>query len=305
MRYPHIASLLYGQPWAIVPEKLDIIASTFELLRAGARFTDAEVQARIQAAGRTAPGGMSRAGAVAVIPVYGTIAQRSSMIQDASGGTSTEQIAGMINQALTDPGVSALVLDIASPGGGTYGVQELAQQIYDARGSKPIVAIANSMAASAAYWIACAADEIVVTPGGEVGSVGVYMIYEDHSQALAAEGIATTIISSGAYKAEATGLTPLTAEAQQALQDRCDGVYGQFTAMVAKGRNVPIAQVRDGMGQGRLVSARNAVALGMADRVATFDQTVARLTGGARGPARTMRSEADPVFRSYQWAFAQ
>lgn len=303
MRYPHIASLLYGQPWCILPEKFDVITAAFELLRSGARYTDAEVQAHIEAAGRREPGGMRSQGALAVIPIYGTIAQKGGIIQDASGGTSTEAVSAMLSQALADPGVASILLDVSSPGGGTYGVQELAQQIYDARGSKPICAIANSMAASAAYWIACAADEVVVTPGGEVGSIGAYMIYQDASKALEAEGIATTIIKAGAFKAEATGLNPLTAEATAALQDRVDEVYGQFCGMVAKGRSVPIAQVRDGMGQGRLVSAKAAIAAGMADRVATFDQTVARLTGGARGPAARMRAQDDPHMRAYQFAF--
>lgn len=300
MRYPHVAEMLYGQPWCILPEKFDIITAAFERIRAGERITDPEVRAHIEAAGRRDPGGLRNAGAVAVIPITGTIAQRGGALQDVSGGTSTEAVAGMLSQALADPGVSSILLDVSSPGGGTYGVQELAQQIYDARGSKPICAIANSMAASAAYWIACAADELVVTPGGEVGSIGAYMIYQDISRALDVEGVTTTIISAGKYKAEATGLTPLTDDATASLQERVDEVYDQFVSMVSKCRGVPVAQVRDGMGQGRLVSARNAVAQGMADRVATFDATVTRLSGRSRAAAR---ARADHANRARAFAF--
>ena len=83
-----------------------------------------------------------------------------------------------------------------------YGVAELADQIQSARASKPVVAIANSLAASAAYWIGCAAGEFYVTPGGEVGSIGVWQAHFDYSQAIASEGVKPTLISAGKYKVE-------------------------------------------------------------------------------------------------------
>jgi membrane-bound ClpP family serine protease len=82
-----------------------------------------------------------------------------------------------------DPNVKAVVIDVDSPGGSVDGVAELFDQIYSARGSKPITAISNTLMASAAYWIGTAADELVVSPSGQVGSVGVYMVHDDFSKA--------------------------------------------------------------------------------------------------------------------------
>src|SRR5690606_12609791 len=111
--------------------------------------------------------------------------------------------------------VGTIVLDVDSPGGGVYGVAEFAEEIYKARGQKRIVAVANSMAASAAYWIATAADELVVTPGGEVGSIGVYMLHEDWSGAYEKAGIKPTVIKFGENKAEGIDVEPLSESAQE------------------------------------------------------------------------------------------
>ncbi|WP_052688250.1 S49 family peptidase [Xanthomonas sp. MUS 060] len=97
-----------------------------------------------------------------------------------------------LRQALADDTVSQILIDIDSPGGSVYGVAELADQIQSARSIKPVVAVANSLAASAAYWIGCAAGELYVTPGGEVGSIGVWQAHFDYSQALAADGVTPT-----------------------------------------------------------------------------------------------------------------
>ncbi|WP_052688249.1 S49 family peptidase [Xanthomonas sp. MUS 060] len=148
------------------------------------------------------------------------------------------------------------------------------------------MAVANSLAASAAYWIGCAAGELYVTPGGEVGSIGVWQAHFDYSQALAADGVTPTLISAGKYKVEGNPYGPLDEQALGFMQSRVDDYYGarvhqsrrqgawpadcqrarwhgpgpctrrrRFTKAVAKGRGQPIASVRDGMGQGRVLGA--------------------------------------------------
>jgi ClpP class serine protease len=96
---------------------------------------------------------------------------------------------------VADDNVRAIVLNIDSPGGSIFGTEELFNKIMAARGSKPITAVVNSVAASAAFWIASAADEIVITPGGMIGSVGVYMVHTDLSAAIAEDGVKETFIS--------------------------------------------------------------------------------------------------------------
>ena len=148
-----------------------------------------------------------------------------------------------------------------------------------------MVAIANSLAASAAYWIGCSASEFYVTPGGEVGSIGVWQAHFDYSQAFAAEGIQPTLISAGKYKVEGNPYAPLDEEAQGFMQSRVDDYYATFTKAVARGRGVPIAQVREGMGQGRVLGADAAQAQGMVDGVATFDEVVREMRRNARASA--------------------
>jgi len=283
VKYRRILRAALGSAWALEPSKLEAVVAFLELKARGAKLAPDAIRNRLgraHAAVPTAPPPASVEKAVAVIPVVGIIAQRVSALEEISGpgGVSTARVARDFRAALADPNVTAIVLDIDSPGGTVYGVAELASEILAARGRKPIVAVANSVAASAAYWIASAADELVVTPGGEVGSIGVYSIHTDHAAWLESEGLKVTLVSAGRYKVEGNPYEPLGDEARAAIQGRVDDYYRLFARAVAKGRGTTPAAVRDGFGQGRVVGADEAVRLGMADRVATLDQEIARVT---------------------------
>jgi signal peptide peptidase SppA len=191
-----------------------------------------------------------------------------------------------LRQALADDTVSQILIDIDSPGGSVYGVAELADEIAAARAQKPVVAIANSLAASAAYWLGAQADELYVTPGGEVGSIGVWQAHFDYSQALAAEGVTPTLISAGKYKVEGNPYAPLDEEAQSFMQSRVNDYYGAFTKAVARGRAVPIAQVRDGLGQGRVLGADAALAENMVDGISTLDDVLKHMRSRAKANAK-------------------
>jgi HK97 family phage major capsid protein len=272
-------------PWAILPEKLEAIIGLLELRASGAKLSKAEIQARIGDGRRGAP---ASGGAVAVLPLYGVVAHRMNAMNDVSapGGTSTEMFGQAFDKAMSDPNVAAIVIDIDSPGGSVEGVPELAAKIAAARGSKPIVAVANAMAASAAYWLAAAADEIVVTPSGLVGSIGVYQMHVDASEAVADEGLKVTYISAGKYKTEGNPHEPLSDEALAATQGMVDEFYGMFVKAVAKYRGVSVSDVTGGYGEGRVLTAKAAVAAGLADRVATLDETIARVGSGRQSAGR-------------------
>ena len=175
------------------------------------------------------------------------------------------------------------MIDIDSPGGNVDGVDELATEIFKARSQKPIVAVANSMAASAAFWIASAASEVVVIPSGLVGSIGIVAIHHDVSKQAENEGVKTTLISAGRFKTEGNSFEPLGDEAREAIQKLADGFMGMFVKAVARNRDVPISEVRNGFGEGRLVSAKDALRLGMVDRIGTMDETLKRLNGNRSG----------------------
>ncbi len=166
---------------------------------------------------------------------------------------------------------------------------ELAAEIRAS--AKPVTAVANSLAASAAYWLGTAASEFFVTPGGEVGSIGVWMAHEDWSKAVEESGVAVTLISAGKFKVEGNPYEALTPEARDFMQSRTDDYYGAFTRDVAKGRNVSVDQVRSGMGQGRVLGATQAKAENMVDGIMTFDQVIRHVQKGAK-PAGSRKSMA-------------
>jgi signal peptide peptidase SppA len=228
-------------------------------------------------------------GGIAVIPIYGVITQRGNMVDDVSGPgmVSTQIVTQMLRQAVADDAVSQILLDIDSPGGSVYGVSELSDVILSARAQKPVVAIANSLAASAAYWVGSQASEFYVTAGGEVGSIGVWQAHQDYSKAMDEAGVKTTLISAGKFKVEGNPYAPLDEEAQGFMQSRVEDYYAAFTKAVAKGRGVPITQVRDGMGQGRVLGADAALAQNMVDGIASFDQVLSKMHKDAVSSAKS------------------
>lgn len=222
-------------------------------------------------------------GGVQVITLRGLITPRGSFLSLLfGGGGGLQAFRSQLREALHNDEVGSILIDVDSPGGSTDLLTETAAEIREARGDKPIVAISNTIAASAAYWIASQADELVVTPSGEVGSIGVFAVHEDWSQFNESFGVLPTYIAAGKYKTEGNPDEPLDDAAKAALQATIDEFYGLFVDDVAAGRGVTSQVVRDDFGEGRMVTAKRAVSLGMADRVESFEATVARLTG-ARG----------------------
>lgn len=289
-RYPRIRRVLHESPWAILPSKLAEITEFIELKADGVEFSAEEIEARI---GGRRQSNVQVTGGVAVLPLFGTIMPRSGIMTEYSGGTSIASFREDFREALNDESVGTILLEIDSPGGLVDGVPELAEEIRAARGSKRIVTSANYLAASAAYWIGTQADEFVITPSGLVGSVGVLMTHVNEGRRMDAEGYDITYISAGRYKTEGNPYEPLNDEARDHYQEIVDDLYGQFVTAVAKGRGVSVGEVRSGFGEGRVVTARQAVREGMADRVEAMPQTVARLARGRGGSSRRRADVGD------------
>jgi signal peptide peptidase SppA len=231
-------------------------------------------------------------GPVAVIPIRGVIDHHSSWLMQYFGGCSIDQLRADLRQALADPAVTSIVLDIDSPGGNVAGVTELAAEIRAARGQKRIVAVANTMACSAAYWIASQATEVVVTPSGQAGSVGVYAVHMDYSRALEEAGVTVTIISSADHKTDGNEYEPLSDDAKADIQKAVDAFDRQFTGDVAKGRNITAAAVKANYGEGRSLLATDALAAGLVDSIETLENTVRRVAR-AQGSTRSAGAEID------------
>ena len=309
MRYDHVLSEVLRWPWAIQPEALSLLAEILGRRIAGRPFTDAELEARLAAgqARAAARGNGARIGTVAVLPILGMLLPRAEAMET-SGAVSTQALTARFDALVNDPAVAAIVLDVDSAGGSVGGIAEFADRVQAARTTKPVVALANPMMASAAYWIGSAARDLLVTPSALIGSIGVYTAHADMSQALAKEGIAVTLINAGAKKVLGNEFEPLSAEGRTELQQRVDEFYALFVAAVARGRGVSQKAVREGFGQGGVVGAEAAIALGMADRMGTLDDAVA-LAAKRAGvtladvPAPSVLADADEAAR-YRLALA-
>ncbi|MFM2239671.1 MAG: hypothetical protein RJA69_1045 [Pseudomonadota bacterium] len=278
-------------PWALMPERLQAMTAvltrwssdeppseeTMFQVNADRFLRDTRKQFASDRGASNAVAG------IAVLPLYGVVTQRGNMVDDISGpgSTSTQKFTSALRQVLADDTVGQILIDIDSPGGSVYGVAELATEIVKARAQKPVVAVANSLAASAAYWIGCSASEFYVTPGGEVGSIGVWQAHFDYSKALEEEGVKPTLISAGKFKVEGNPYVPLDLEAQAFMQSRVDDYYNAFIKAVAKGRGVTVADVQGGMGEGRVLGADAALAAKMVDGIATFDDVLAKMQKSA------------------------
>lgn len=283
--YDRIIALALQTPWAIEPRMLATIHELLRFRASGGRLTAEELQTRI-AAGPPRTSG-ARATGIAVVPIWGVIAHRT--FDASSGMTSTEEIGAYLQRAVADPEVETIVLDASSPGGTITGVPELADQLFAARKKKYMVAISNGEMSSAAYWLGSQAHEVISIPSSTTGSLGVWMLHQDVTAALEQKGIKLTAISAGPYKLETAPWVPLTDEAKAFLQDQVNVAYRDFLGAVARGRGVKVDVVRNGFGQGRVLSADQALETGMIDAIETFPQMITRLAAGKRfdGTPRT------------------
>jgi signal peptide peptidase SppA len=289
MKYPHFLAYCLSTPWAMEPGAMQTYAAI--LMQAYARKAgvmagdhrddtqygdDGQPMAKVSGAGR------SPTPSIALINVFGTIMQRASDFGPCEGGTGCEDIGAAIDAAMADQSVGQILMRFATPGGSVFGVQELSDKIRAARAAKPIVGIADSFAGSAGYWLLSQCSEAYVTPAGMVGSIGVYTAHEDVSKAMDEAGVKMTFVAAGKYKVEGNPFEPLSDEAKAEIQGRVDAYYKAFTSAIAKGRGVGIDQVRDNMGQGRMLLADDALAAKMVDGVMTFDQVVKKMQSSAR-----------------------
>ena len=212
-------------------------------------------------------------GAIAIVPVNGTIAQHRG--SDYWGGVFSEELVGMVSQMVDTPNVGAIVLSFDTPGGIVYGVPEAAKAIGLMGLAKPIYGYVKAEAASAGYWLASNTTKLFAQSSSQVGSVGVWTMHIDASKMFADIGWDITLISAGKYKTEGHPWGPLGDEALVEFQGLVDRYYEDFLSGVALGRNVSEATVKSDFGEGRMLDAPRAKAAGMIDGIATLDELLA------------------------------
>jgi ClpP class serine protease len=257
--------LLLGTAWAIDPESMQTIVDIAQRANDAPEAVAARLGRPLDNTRRVT----ERDGA-AVIPISGPIFRRANLFTEISGATSVEVLAQDLATAIADPSINNIVLEIDSPGGQATGIAELAAQIRDS--SKPIIAYVDGMAASAAYWLAAAADTVIVSPTALIGSIGVVASYRTEKDA------PIRIISSVSPLKQASPDTDAgRAEAQRIV----DELAAVFVADIAAYRNTSVEQVLQDFGRGGVRVGADAVSVGMADSVGTFESIFS--TAGAAG----------------------
>lgn len=281
MNFPHLATRLFNVPLAIMPDKAEIVMAALaerlgitRLTRDGAPVALGRRMAmdlgEVEASMGPPPQPYDVVGGVAVIPVRGTLVQRTGAVRPVSGMTGYDSIRAALALALDDGDVDAVALDIDSPGGEVAGCFDLVDAIYNARGIKPIRAILAENAYSAAYAIASAADRVTVPRTGGTGSIGILCLHVDLSAALKQAGIAVTMITYGATKAEGNEYEPLSDGALARFQADVDRMGELFCDTVARNRGLSPATVKNTEAATYLGAA--GVDAGLADAVMAPDE---------------------------------
>lgn len=262
----NLVEAITSRLWAITPEFLQIILkiANREMGLEALGALQKERAERVDESYR-----LQRRGRTAILPVYGPIMKFANVFSMISGATSLQLLMRDFNTAMQTPDIDSIILDIDSPGGEVNGVNEFAQAVYDARGDKKIVAYVGGLGASAAYWIASAAEEIYLDPTAMVGSIGVVASYLDNSERLAKSGVKEIeIVSSSSPKKRPN---PATDEGRAQIQERVDALQEIFVAAVARHRGVPTLTVLKDFGQGDMRIGEDAVARGMADGIISLE----------------------------------
>lgn len=213
---------------------------------------------------------------VAIIPIHGSLINRFGQCYGYVTGYNF--IRRQRDAAMADPEVTAIVYDVNSGGGEAAGCFELADESFALRGTKPTISVVDSACYSAAYALASTSDQVVVTPTGGAGSVGVYTIHVDMSKMLEDWGLNITLIHAGEHKVDGHPYAELPEDVRADMQKSVDATYNKFVESVARNRNLSVEAVKDT--QARCYSADDALALGLIDSVASPLEAIRAFLGG-------------------------
>lgn len=211
---------------------------------------------------------------IAIIPIQGTLVKTWG-INPYSGRTGYDGIKAKLYEALQDPDVKGIWLDIESPGGITAGMFDLSDAIFasnERNGGKPIWAIADETCASAAFCLGSAADKLFTPRTGVVGSVGVVAIYMNERAALEKDGIGVQVFRSSKMprKMALNSYEDPDDETIERFQKQIDDLTDLFVSTVA--RNLRLSKKAVAETEGLTYIGEEARAVGFVSAVASWDQ---------------------------------
>jgi signal peptide peptidase SppA len=268
-RLVRVLSALYCDAWLITPEQHRALCDIAQAHAAGGAMEAAQHMAAESMPKNPAARRYIVKDRVAILPVEGTIGRKFSSALYSSGVTSIDVLERMVNEAVEDPAVGAIMLSFDSPGGHAGGVPEVAETIRQAHTVKPVVAYADGLMASAAYWLGAHADAIYATASARVGSIGAYAAILDASRAAEMRGLRVEVFKSGKHKAAGMPGTSLSDEQRAMIQASIDKLGAKFREQVRAGRDAsaPGREISDDAMQGQTFDVEDAVAMGLVDAV--------------------------------------
>lgn len=218
---------------------------------------------------------------IAVVPVKGAMLNSDlpAEFTQVFGVTSYPVLQRTFAELAQNEDVKQVVLDVDSGGGQVAGLHETLEALDALRKHKPVATYAGNTIASAAYWLGSTTDELVMSPVGEAGSIGVIAVHQNHKGRLESVGVKTTVIRAGARKHLAHNMEDLSEQGLAEIQRSLDFHHGNFKHKVAENRNIPYAALDAGVGDGRTFYGREAVDVGLVDRIDSFDAFLGGLKG--------------------------
>lgn len=297
---PHIMGQVFNTPLLIHTPKLETVLGAVgnRILRGEPIAGQQPPEPRADSAGSQrafSHGGYLCEGGIAVLPVIGTLIRRGSWLDSYSGLMSYDAVSAAIREMMESPSVRGIMLEIDSFGGEAGGCFDLVAEIRQLSTfhRKPIWAVANEAAASAAYAIATAAEQIWLPQMGIVGSVGVVCAHVDMSKSDEMDGLKWTYIFAGEHKVDGNPHEPLSDDVKARLQADTNDIASKFHALVAWNRGLSVDHVRST--QAAMFRGKDAIAAHLANKVGTFDQAMnafaARLSNGS-GSSQRMGSQS-------------
>jgi capsid assembly protease len=267
---------LITSPWAIKPGHMEHIGDVYNQHIRGPKLDLKAMEDKLISFGEIEEANYDIINGNAIIPIKGSLMKNPSAFSRIFyGARGTKDISTLISAALKNSSAERIILDIDSPGGTVDGTQELANFIYDNRGKKEIVAYSDGMIASAAMWIASAADKRYISGDTvELGSIGVYMMHADFSKMNKEMGINITELYAGKYKTAASPNKPLDKESKEYLQAQIDYLYSIFVEDVARNLGVSVETVLSDMADAKIFIGKQAITAGLVDGVSTFDELI-------------------------------
>ena len=200
----------------------------------------------------------------AVVDIKGEIASGAE--------ASAEYVVAALRSAFEDEGSKAVVLLVNSPGGSPVQAGIINDEIVrlKAKHGKPLYAVVEETCASAAYYIAAAADEIYVDKASIVGSIGVLMDGFGFTGTMEKLGVERRLITAGENKGFLDPFSPQTEQQRAYAQVLLDQIHEQFIAVVKAGRGERLKETPE-IFSGLFWTGQQAIELGLADKLGSLD----------------------------------